>query len=96
MGSSRRCVLGFPWRVHHQGEIDTLHREDLKLNRKDHDIRANRHRPDTDRVAAVRQAVANGIRWGWFDMVVDVPPGFDLARAMAKYEIRNGQRMIFF
>ena len=30
--------------------------------------------------------LATGISWGWFDLVIEVPPGFVLTKATANYQ----------
>jgi HSP20 family molecular chaperone IbpA len=67
-------------------ELAALRREDLELCIEGQGVRITGHRPDTDRAASSSQYLVTGINWGWFDMVVEVPPGFDLTRATAQYQ----------
>jgi HSP20 family molecular chaperone IbpA len=67
-------------------ELAALRREDVELTIQDHGVRITGHRPDADRSAVGNQYTVTGISWGWFDMVVEVPEGFDLNRARAQYQ----------
>lgn len=67
-------------------ELAALRREDVELCIEGQGIRITGHRPDSDRRANGSRYVVTGINWGWFDMVVDVPAGFDLSRARAQYQ----------
>jgi HSP20 family molecular chaperone IbpA len=67
-------------------ELAALRREDVELSIEGRGIRITGHRPDADRAANGSRYVVNGISWGWFDMVVEVPAGFDLSRATAQYQ----------
>jgi HSP20 family molecular chaperone IbpA len=67
-------------------ELAALRRQDVELFVEDQKIRITGHRPDVDRDADGSRYLATGINWGWFDMVVDVPEGFDLTRARAQYQ----------
>jgi HSP20 family protein len=67
-------------------ELAALRREDVELSIQGRGVRITGHRPDPDRVAGGSRYVVTGINWGWFDMVVDVPAEFDLARATARYQ----------
>jgi HSP20 family molecular chaperone IbpA len=67
-------------------ELAALSREDVELSIQGQGVRITGHRPDADRVAIGSRYLVTGISWGWFDMVVDVPEGFDLARATAQYQ----------
>jgi HSP20 family molecular chaperone IbpA len=67
-------------------ELAALRREDVELCVEGRGIRITGHRPDADRAANGSRYVVTGINWGWFDMVVDVPAGFDLSRARAQYQ----------
>src|SRR6266850_2764929 len=67
-------------------ELAALRREDVELSIEGRGIRITGHRPDADRAASGSQYVVTGISWGWFDMVVDVPEGFELTRARAQYQ----------
>src|SRR5882672_5263798 len=67
-------------------ELAALRREDVELSVEDQKIRITGHRPDADRAADGSRYFATGISWGWFDMVLDVPEGFDLTKATAQYQ----------
>ena len=67
-------------------ELAALRREDVELSIQGQGVRITGHRPDADRVAMGSRYLATGISWGWFDMVVEVPEGFDLTRATAQYQ----------
>jgi HSP20 family molecular chaperone IbpA len=67
-------------------ELAALRREDVELCVEGQGIRITGHRPDADRAANGSRYVVTGINRGWFDMVVDVPAGFDLSRARAQYQ----------
>ena len=67
-------------------ELAALRREDVELCIEGQGIRITGHRPDADRTANGSQYVVTGINWGWFDMMVDVPAGFDLSKARAQYQ----------
>jgi len=74
-------------------ELAALRREDVELSIHGQGIRITGHRPDADRGADSCQYLVTGISWGWFDMVVDVPAGFDLTKATALYQ--NGLLRVF-
>jgi HSP20 family molecular chaperone IbpA len=67
-------------------ELAALSRDDVELSIQGQGVRITGHRPDTDRAAGGSRYVAAGISWGWFDMMVEVPAEFDLARATARYQ----------
>jgi len=67
-------------------ELAALRREDVELCVEGQRIRITGHRYDTDQSAARNRYIVPSISWGWFDLVVDVPGGFDLSRARAQYQ----------
>lgn len=67
-------------------ELAALNRENVELSIEGRGIRITGHRPDGDGVASGNRYLVNGISWGWFDMVVDVPADYDLAKAKAQYQ----------
>ncbi len=67
-------------------ELAALRRDDVELNVDGRRFRITGHRPDADRTKPGSQYVVAGINWGWFDLVVEVPAGFDLTRATAQYQ----------
>ena len=67
-------------------ELAALRRDDLELSIQGQGIRITGHRPDTDRTVSVGRQFVTEIKWGWFDMVVDVPDDYDLTKAKAEYQ----------
>lgn len=67
-------------------ELAAMRRENLELSVEGQRIRIAGHRADADRNGSASQFLLTEINWGDFDMVVDVPPDFDLGRARAVYQ----------
>jgi HSP20 family protein len=66
-------------------EVGPLQREDLNLEVEGDGIRIRGRRFNPDQAINGRYLV-NELRWGAFERMVAVPPGFDLSMATANYQ----------
>jgi HSP20 family protein len=66
-------------------EVGPLQRDDLNLEVDGDGIRIRGRRLNPDQAINGRYLV-NELRWGAFERMVAVPPGFDLAMATANYQ----------
>ena len=66
-------------------ELGPLEREDVDLEVDGDGIRIKGRRPNPDQ-AINGHYLVNELRWGAFERIVTVPPGFDLSMATASYQ----------
>jgi HSP20 family protein len=75
-------------------EIAALRRDDVELGLEGHRLFITGRRADADREAAGTRYFFSEICSGAFELALDIPPGFDLARAKADYQ--NGLLRVVF
>jgi HSP20 family protein len=66
-------------------ELSGMRKEDLQLVIEGNKVKINGHRPDCCRAPKCKFLVME-INYGAFESVIELPPGYDLARAKAAYQ----------
>lgn len=66
-------------------ELAGMRREDLALTIEGNRLRISGHRPDGCRASKCKFLVME-INYGFFESVIELPPGYDLGQAKAAYQ----------